>query len=81
MSEQHETATHRVVVVMPGIDGRELGRRLLALRAELRGVVYISGYAPRVVDGLESLGEHALFLRKPFTVAECRDFLSWLLND
>ena len=49
-------------VVMPGMDGRELARRLLSLRPDLK-VLYMSGYAnPSAFGGV---GGHAL-LPKPF---------------
>jgi CheY-like chemotaxis protein len=67
-------------IVMPGIDGRELARRLGDLRSELRGIVYISGYAPQVVDGFGSLGERSLFLDKPFSTDELLEAVRSLLD-
>ena len=54
-------------VVMPGIDGRELARRLPALRPELRGVIYVSGYASDDVEADGRPASERVFLRKPFS--------------
>ena len=67
-------------IVMPGIDGREVGRKLIALRPELRGILYVSGYAPQVVDGIGSLGDHTVFLHKPFTVESLLESVRNLLD-
>lgn len=52
-------------LVMPGMDGRALARRLTARRPGLP-VVYMSGYSPETIfrDGL--LEEGTPFLAKPF---------------
>jgi two-component system cell cycle sensor histidine kinase/response regulator CckA len=54
-------------VVMPMMNGQELADRLLALQADLK-VIYLSGYAERIVleHGVLDLG--AGFLQKPFTL-------------
>jgi CheY-like chemotaxis protein len=54
-------------IIMPGMDGRELSERLPRVRPELRGVVFVSGYADQEIDteGSESL--ELAFLSKPFT--------------
>jgi two-component system cell cycle sensor histidine kinase/response regulator CckA len=67
-------------IVMPGLDGRELGRRLFELRSELRGILYVSGYAPQVVDGFGSLGERSLFLHKPFSTDAVLEAVRSLLD-
>lgn len=57
-------------VVMPGIDGRELARRVLPLRPEIRSVIYTSGYESS--DGekpLEAVGAHH-FISKPYVPAQ-----------
>ena len=56
-------------VVMPGLSGLELGKRLGARWPGLR-VLYISGYTEDVVndDGVAGLG--APFLQKPFLPAD-----------
>jgi signal transduction histidine kinase/CheY-like chemotaxis protein len=54
-------------VVMPGLNGRELHRRLLALRPGLK-VLYMSGYPADVIacQGVLDSGVH--FVSKPFAV-------------
>jgi CheY-like chemotaxis protein len=56
-------------VVMPIMDGRELGRRLAASRPELP-VLYISAYNPSDIFSRGVPHEGAPFLRKPFLAAD-----------
>jgi CheY-like chemotaxis protein len=55
-------------IVMPGIGGKQLAKRLLELRPGLR-VLYMSGYAHGVINNRGILSENALLLPKPFTRA------------
>jgi PAS domain S-box-containing protein len=52
-------------VIMPGISGIELSRRLLAQYPQL-AVLLVSGYAGTEITRLAELGEHVQFLQKPF---------------
>ncbi len=52
-------------VIMPTVDGRELGRRLAATYPTLP-VLYISGYHPGDVFNRDGPGTGSPFLRKPF---------------
>lgn len=52
-------------VVMPGLSGVELTRKLLALYPQL-AVLLVSGYAGNEVTRLADLGENVQFLQKPF---------------
>ncbi len=54
-------------IVMPGMNGRDLAKRLLALKPDLK-TIYMSGYtdSPIVRQDLQS-SEH-LYLQKPFTL-------------
>jgi two-component system, cell cycle sensor histidine kinase and response regulator CckA len=55
-------------VVMPGIGGKQLAKRLLELRPELH-VLYMSGYTDDVISNRGVLPENTLLLPKPFTRA------------
>ncbi len=54
-------------VVMPGIGGRELARKLVALRPGI-SVLYLSGYTEDAVITQGALGPNNAFLQKPFTL-------------
>lgn len=56
-------------VSMPAMSGVELARRLGEARPGIR-VLLTSGYAPDTIEGLDELGESALFLKKPFSMRE-----------
>ncbi|MBA3893277.1 MAG: PAS domain-containing protein [Gemmatimonadales bacterium] len=56
-------------VVMPGMGGRELGERAVALLPGLP-VLFISGFDRDQIVSQGQLDEHARLLRKPFTVEE-----------
>jgi two-component system cell cycle sensor histidine kinase/response regulator CckA len=55
-------------VVMPGIGGRQLAKRLLELRPGLH-VLYMSGYTDDVITSRGVLPEKSLLMPKPFTRA------------
>ncbi|MGA9495133.1 MAG: PAS domain S-box protein [Terriglobales bacterium] len=54
-------------VVMPGIGGRELAKKLLTLRPDI-SVLYLSGYTEDTVVTQGALGPATAFLQKPFTL-------------
>ncbi|HWN56101.1 MAG TPA: response regulator, partial [Methylomirabilota bacterium] len=53
-------------VVMPGMNGRELARRLLAIRPGTR-VLYVSGYTDDALSQHGILDQELAFLAKPFS--------------
>jgi two-component system, cell cycle sensor histidine kinase and response regulator CckA len=53
-------------MVMPRMNGRDLARRVTALRPGIR-VVFMSGYADEVAGEEGTLAPGAMFLQKPFT--------------
>jgi two-component system cell cycle sensor histidine kinase/response regulator CckA len=54
-------------VVMPGMGGRELAKRLLQIRPNL-AVLYLSGYTEDTILHQGALGPGTAFLQKPFTL-------------
>jgi CheY-like chemotaxis protein len=54
-------------VMMPGLTGPELARRMCEAAPNLK-VLYISGYAPEEALQPEQLAAGFAFLRKPFTL-------------
>jgi CheY-like chemotaxis protein len=55
-------------LVMPGIPGVELAQRALELHPQLR-LIFVSGYTDRPMD-IQKLFPHAIFLQKPFDMAD-----------
>lgn len=55
-------------LVMPGTDGREVGRRAQELRPDIR-VLYMSGYTEHAVLRHNTFESGALFIQKPFSHA------------
>ena len=53
-------------IVLPGVDGIELARRLVDRHPDLR-VIYVSGYAERVREPEQDLPPNANFVQKPYT--------------
>ncbi|HET8550096.1 MAG TPA: ATP-binding protein, partial [Bryobacteraceae bacterium] len=69
LAETHKGPIHLLLsdVVMPGMGGPELARKLVALRPDLK-VAFMSGYMDHAVSR-EILADHGWFLEKPFTKA------------
>src|SRR6266478_8615312 len=74
LSENHGTQIHLLLtdVVMPGVSGRELARRITARHPKIR-VLYMSGYTHNVIAGGGTLETGIAFLQKPFTPAGLAD--------
>jgi two-component system, cell cycle sensor histidine kinase and response regulator CckA len=53
-------------VIMPGVSGRELAKRVLARQPSMR-VLYMSGYTYNVIAENGTLERDVAFLQKPFT--------------
>ncbi|HEY3444806.1 MAG TPA: PAS domain S-box protein [Myxococcales bacterium] len=56
-------------VVMPDMNGRELARKLLPMRPELK-LLFMSGYTADVIAPHGVLDEGVHFIQKPFTVSD-----------
>jgi len=70
LSEAHRGPVHLLLtdVMMPGMSGGELARRLREARPEAR-ILYMSGYADDAIFRRALPGKEAAFLEKPFTAA------------
>ncbi|MCA9062515.1 MAG: PAS domain-containing protein [Planctomycetaceae bacterium] len=66
-------------IVMPGMGGAELARRLRQIQPDLK-VLMISGYAALHTDELEQSETAFEILRKPFTAAELAERIRQILN-
>jgi CheY-like chemotaxis protein len=69
IAEEHSGAIHVVLtdVMMPGINGKQLGDRLLALRPDIK-TIFMSGRAAEVISDAGVLIPVDAFVAKPFTV-------------
>jgi len=65
-------------MVMPQIGGRALAQHCLRLRPDLK-VIYMSGYAPEVLEQGEAL-QPSTFLQKPFTTRSLLEKLRLVLD-
>jgi PAS domain S-box-containing protein len=78
----HSGPIHLILsdVVMPGIDGRELVKRVGALRPQTR-VILMSESPADAIDPLPRVARPPGFLRKPFTLAALRAKLHEVLDE
>ena len=73
ISNAHPGPIHLLLtdVIMPGMNGRELARRVSALRPETK-VLYMSGYTENAIAHNGILDEGIALLQKPFTLTTLR---------
>lgn len=71
LARRHEGVIHLLLtdVVMPGIGGAELARRLRATRPDIR-ILFMTGYSLEAVATHGALAPDSSLLQKPFTVEE-----------
>ncbi|MCZ6514814.1 MAG: PAS domain S-box protein, partial [Acidobacteria bacterium] len=69
LSESHSGTIDVLVtdVVMPGMNGLDLARKLIGFRPGLR-VLYVSGYTDGALSDLTDLPKDAFLLQKPFSL-------------
>ena len=81
LAAAHEGTIHLLItdLIMPGIGGAELSRRLEALRPGL-ATLFISGDADGEIARSGVPGSRALFLQKPFSILELVDAVSGALS-
>ncbi|MBI2837540.1 MAG: PAS domain S-box protein [Acidobacteria bacterium] len=67
ISEKHTGELQLLLtdVVMPGMNGYDLAKRLALVRPQMR-VLYVSGYTGDTLIGQDALGPGTAFLQKPF---------------
>jgi PAS domain S-box-containing protein len=67
--EQHQDPVHLMLtdVVMPGMSGHHLAKRLESLQPGMK-ILYMSGYADNAIAQHGVLGEGVNYIQKPFTV-------------
>ena len=70
LANTHPGTIHLLLtdVVMPGMNGRELARRLSASRPEIK-VLYMSGYTENVIAEKGTLEQGITLLQKPFALS------------
>lgn len=73
MAGEYAEPIHLLIsdVILPGMNGRELARRLVETRPDIK-ILYMSGYTANVIAHRGILEEDVMFLAKPYT----RDALS-----
>jgi CheY-like chemotaxis protein len=73
ISNAHPGPIHLLLtdVIMPGMNGRELARRVSAVRPETE-VLYISGYTENAIAHNGMLEEGIALLQKPFSLSTLR---------
>jgi DNA-binding response OmpR family regulator len=70
-AERHEGPIHLLItdVVMPGMNGKDLSRRLLARNPGMSRL-FVSGYTADVIAHRGVLEDGVHFIQKPFTQAD-----------
>jgi two-component system, cell cycle sensor histidine kinase and response regulator CckA len=67
-------------VIMPGMNGRELARKIADIVPGLP-LLFMSGYTANVLDEQPALGKHVGFLQKPFSATELTTMVRELIDE
>ena len=69
LAQHHDGEIHLLMtdVIMPGMNGGELARRLTVFHPRLR-TLFMSGYAADMVGPLEGPAAGGQFIQKPFSL-------------
>jgi CheY-like chemotaxis protein len=69
LAKSHRGRIHLLLtdVVMPGMSGRKLAKRLVTMQPELK-VAYMTGYTDDLIDHHGILDKQTVLLEKPFTL-------------
>jgi two-component system cell cycle sensor histidine kinase/response regulator CckA len=81
LAERHSGQIHLLLtdLVMPGMDGRKLARRMISSRPDVK-VLYVSGYTGQVLVSHGALDEGVAFLQKPITPGALLDKVREVLD-
>ena len=66
-------------IVMPGMNGRELAKKLLALKPDLK-TIYMSGYTDNAIIRQDLQSAEHMYLQKPFTLESLTDKVRSVLS-
>jgi PAS domain S-box-containing protein len=71
MAEKYDSEIHLLMtdVVMPEMNGRDLAKKLLSLRPDIK-YLFMSGYTANVIAHRRVLDEGINFIQKPFTLQD-----------
>ncbi len=79
MNRRHNIHLLLTDVIMPGMNGRELQQKLIALNPNIK-VLFMSGYTDNVIVRHGILDRNVNFLQKPFTVTSLTQKVRHVLN-
>jgi len=66
-------------IVMPGMNGRELAKKLLSLKPDLK-TIYMSGYTDSAIVRQDLQSSEHMYLQKPFTLESLTEKVRSVLN-
>nr|NJM01692.1 PAS domain S-box protein [Desulfobacula sp.] len=81
LAGEHTGKIHLLMtdVVMPGMNGRDLARRLTAIHPDIK-LLFMSGYTANVIAHQGVLDEGVAFIQKPFSMADLAEKVRGVLD-